>query len=502
MGGLRLRGAWTRLAVSPLSAHGHLEAPLAQPAAAAPATARSRVTATRVVAAVAGVYGTVFAAAAVVRHLAFGSARYDVGNMTQAVWNTAHGRLLEASSDTGETFVRLGSHADPFLVLLAPLWWVWPSPLMLLVLQALAVATGALPVFWLARKHLGNERAAVHLALAYLVFPATQFNAFTPESGFHPASFAVPLLLFAVWFLDEDRLVPFLAFAVLAGTTKEQMPLVAGMLGLWYAVSRRRALPGVPVLLGGIAWSALNFLVVIPHFQQPGERPFAERYAELGGTPLHILRTAVTDPGTVVSTVATGHKLLFVGLLAVPLLGMWALSPALALGAVPELGIDLLSSDPNQTTVFFHYTAGIVPFLFAATVLGMRRFRGNASRMTLYVLAGCASTAILSPLLLSYGDLREALPANAKHRARAEALARIPGSAPVSASNKLGAHLGERRVLLTFPALARAEWAVVDRADPTYGDRGRYLRAIERLRRDPAWKLVSASDGVLVFRRA
>ena len=31
--------------------------------------------------------------------------------------------------------------------------------------------------------------------------------------------------------------------------------------------------------------------------------------------------------------------------------------------------------------------------------------------------------------------------------------------------------VAERRALLTFPALARADWAVVDRADPTYGDR-------------------------------
>ena len=43
---------------------------------------------------------------------------------------------------------------------------------MLLVAQAVAVALGALPVFWLARKHLGSERAALGFALAYLLYPA------------------------------------------------------------------------------------------------------------------------------------------------------------------------------------------------------------------------------------------------------------------------------------------------------------------------------------------
>ena len=36
-----------------------------------------------------------FAALAVLRHLAYSTGRFDLGNMTQAVWSTAHGRFLE-----------------------------------------------------------------------------------------------------------------------------------------------------------------------------------------------------------------------------------------------------------------------------------------------------------------------------------------------------------------------------------------------------------------------
>ena len=61
----------------------------------------------------------------------------------------------------GEQISRLGAHVDPILVVFAPLWWLWPSLVMLLTVQAVAVALGALPVFWLARKHLESERAAL-----------------------------------------------------------------------------------------------------------------------------------------------------------------------------------------------------------------------------------------------------------------------------------------------------------------------------------------------------
>jgi hypothetical protein len=91
----------------------------------------------------------------------FREGRFDLGNMVQAVWSTAHGHPLEVTQvSTGEQLVRLGGHVDPFLALLAPLWIAWPSPLVLGLAQVVIVALGALPVFWLGRRHLGSETAA------------------------------------------------------------------------------------------------------------------------------------------------------------------------------------------------------------------------------------------------------------------------------------------------------------------------------------------------------
>src|SRR5207248_11338874 len=90
-------------------------------------------------------YALVFALFAVARHLAFQTQRFDLGIMSQAVWSTLHGHFLEVTTQRGEQVTRLAVHVDPFLALLAPLWAIWPSPLMLLVFQAIAVSLGALP---------------------------------------------------------------------------------------------------------------------------------------------------------------------------------------------------------------------------------------------------------------------------------------------------------------------------------------------------------------------
>ena len=131
----------------------------------------------------AAAFATGFGATAVLRHRTFESGRFDLGNMTQAVWSTAHGDVLSVTDVHGEQISRLGSHFDPILALLAPLWWLWPDPELLLVVQAIAVASGALPVFWLARKHLGADWPAAALALAYLLSAPVQW---LTVSDFHP----------------------------------------------------------------------------------------------------------------------------------------------------------------------------------------------------------------------------------------------------------------------------------------------------------------------------
>jgi uncharacterized membrane protein len=126
-----------------------------------------------------------FSALSVLRHDAFATGRFDLGNMVQAVWSTAHGHPLRVTDLRGAQVLRLGAHVDPVLALFAPLWWIWPSPDLLLVAQGVALALGALPVFLLARKHLRSGRAGVAFALAYLLYPATTWTAL---NEFHPVA--------------------------------------------------------------------------------------------------------------------------------------------------------------------------------------------------------------------------------------------------------------------------------------------------------------------------
>ena len=95
------------------------------------------------------VFAAIYALLSWLKYRAYMDARYDLGNMVQAVYNTAHGHFLEITSGDlkPRQMSRLGSHVDPILALFALPWLVWPSPVMLLVAQSAIVATGAWPAY-------------------------------------------------------------------------------------------------------------------------------------------------------------------------------------------------------------------------------------------------------------------------------------------------------------------------------------------------------------------
>jgi uncharacterized membrane protein len=294
---------------------------------------------------------------------AFNTGRFDLGNMIQAVSSTADGHFLQVTDVRGHQISRLAAHFDPILAAFAPLWWIWPSANMLLTVQAVAIALGAIPVYRLARKHLRSERGALAFAVAYLLYPATGWLAL---NEFHPVSFACPLLLFAFWYLDEDRLLPFALFALVAVTTKEDIGLVVAGYGVWYALARGHRLPGLAIAAAGAAVSALALYAIVPHFNGASSS-FYSRYSDVGGSPAHVLLSVFVHPLRIAEALLSFRHLLYLGDLLLPLLALPLLS-SVALVALPELALNLLSATDLQASVRFHYTAAEIPPLIAAAV--------------------------------------------------------------------------------------------------------------------------------------
>jgi uncharacterized membrane protein len=469
--------------------------------------------------ALAGVWGGLFAMLSVARHEAFWTARFDLGNMVQAIWSTAQLRPLESTSGAGDQITRFAAHVDPLLAVYTPIYAIWPDPRSLLVAQSVAIASGAIPAYWLARRWVGDDDLALIGPAAYLLYPTLQWAVVT---DLHAVTLAAPLLMFAIWAADADRLGWLIAFSTLALLSKEQVGIAVMGLGIWVAFRYRRRLIGGAIAVAGAVWTIVAIAVIIPSAAVSDESPLAGRYSELGDSPAAAVGAVLSRPWEAFAISADNGGAEYLAGLLLPLVLLPLAAPFLVLIAVPEIAINLLSDWPAQRSIEFHYGSVIVPFFVAAAILGFgRAIRGElpgplrllAGRgrelATVVVAAGLAGTLLIGPLPtgspLGSDSRRAQYSAGAHADALRAATDVIPDGVPVSASNYLGARLSERERVLTFPEIQDAQWVIVDEERPYLLDRrapASHARAVERLRADPAFALVFERDGVLVFKRA
>ncbi len=301
----------------------------------------------------------------------FRFARFDLGNMVQAVWSTAHGRPLEMTDATGEQIVRFASHVDPILVLLAPLWIVAPTPLTLASVQIVACALGALPVFWLARRHLSSEKAA----------------------ALHGRRVSrVPMAC-----LDGPRCLP-------PGHARDPRLPLRDLVPRHGAALGLRSLCGLGLGDGRADGAAPRcpwaLVLVLPRSSScradDGRRrtrldgdlpagssspPFGTGRVlssgatqSVGGSPWGIAKSVFTDPAAIVSALGSGADVVVSPLArGSAAAGVFLLSPALAAARFRRSSSNGLSDWPTTTDPRHHYIAGVVPFLLAASVLGLAR---------------------------------------------------------------------------------------------------------------------------------
>lgn len=318
-------------------------------------------------------YALVFGALSLIRHWSFHSTGLDLGVFDQVVWNTSQGRFMEStlSLDRCVPHSFLGDHFSPILIALVPLYWIAPHPETLLVVQTVALALGAWPVYLLAKRLLPRGIERLIWILAY-VFSAPL--AFITLYDFHEVALAVLPLGFAMYFLVTRRTVPLIAALLIAFTVKEEIALIGIGFGVALAFQRRWRSAAL-VAFGSAAIFVVTLTLIIPAFAGAPYQ-YIGRYASLGGSEGEILRTVLLDPIRTLGVLFDGElgsKIVFVLSLFGPgaLLAFrsrWAVIPSI----VP-LGYLLLSDYGGEHTLHNQYGAPIIPLALGASIVGFAR---------------------------------------------------------------------------------------------------------------------------------
>ena len=362
----------------------------------------------------------------------------DVAYFSQAVWNTAHLRPFAFTIHPGLT---LGDHAEWVLLLLALPYAVLPHPLLLVFIQAAALAAGAFAVHRMAARSLSSGWA-FGAAVGYLLLPTIGGAALFE---FHALALAVPLLLFAADAYLEKRFGRFIAFLVAALLIREDVALVTAMFGIVAAIERRPLRWILAPLALSAAWFAAMMLV-IKKFSVGGGFKFFAYYGwlwplDLGALSSHLLRLT---------------QLEFLLAFLMPVLFLPLARPKWLLLSLPGwLMLALSASGAGAGLLGTHYALLLIPGVVLASLDGLVWARKTRPYTVLpaahvpHLIALILATAVIFSAVMLGPFVRGAvLVAKAeKNGAIPRALAMIPSEASVAASARFLPHLAHREQL-------------------------------------------------------
>ncbi|MFJ3900577.1 DUF2079 domain-containing protein [Streptomyces sp. NPDC090025] len=313
----------------------------------------------------AGVFGLLYFLYSWVQYERFRSPSWDLGIFEQAV--RAYAELRAPIVDIkGPGFLILGDHFSPVTALLAPLYWVWSSPLALLFAQAALFAASAAVVGRTAQQVLGSRALGIALTVAYGLSWGLQEAV---KSDFHEIAFAVPLLALTCRALLLGRWTAAVAWALPLVLVKEDMGLTVAMVGAVLFVKGQKRL-GAAVAGFGVAAFALTVLVLIPAASRVGQYDYWAKI-EKGGDGAE-----VSFLDSVLGAFQHGEKWEMV-LFVLGVAGFLCLRSPLTLLILPTLAWRFLSHDANHWGLFWHYNAILMPVVFLALVDAVRAVRSS-----------------------------------------------------------------------------------------------------------------------------
>jgi len=442
------------------------------------------------------------------KHMNFQSHGWDLGIFDQHVWQLSR---FEFGFNTVRMVPSLwGDHFHPIFFLVVPAYWIWSDARMLLIYQAVVVALGAIPVYYVVRRNFHSSFCAMCLALTYLLFWGTMELIFF---DFHTEAFLGPLLALAYFFIDRDNWVGYLLTLPFLLWVKETTAFLVFFLGLYVIFFRRRWFAGVATCVISAGWFYAVTRQIMPPLAASGNYFYFKYYSHMGDNWIEVFKYLVTHPWDGVKQMFVPyHKaklLLFILMpfLFLPLLGGFSIV------AVPALLERLLSNYYPHWEILRHYNAVFAPiFIFALLDAVPRLHRWLARRGRYYdyrrmVLAVCVLVLVAQiPFTFSRSAKTLFNPwfyhlDPRMERTGYEIISMIPRDASVCAQDPIVPHMSQRELIYQYDGNTYgAEYVILNKFLDCYPLTNRTLVwEIAKLYRDPRYEAHRFGYGWVLF---
>lgn len=409
-------------------------------------------TAKLVIAAVAIVFVAVVGVAGVLRYESNWAPNFDFGIFCNMYYNMKESFQPLTTCERDTLLSHFAVHMSPIYYLLLPVYWIFPSPSTLQMMQAVVLAGAVIPMYLLA-KHFKLSNPRTLLLCAVLLFhPAVAAGT---NYDLHENCFLLPLLLWSFLFFEKEKYIPMSVFLVLTLLVKEDAAVYVIFFALYVFLSRRKYLLGAIIA----AVAGVYFIIVLSYLGTSGDGVMSWRYGNFivgDGGLFDAVKNVLVNPAYVFTQIfidsenGYSQKLLLILQLFVPLaflpLGTKKVSRLLLI--LPFILLNLMTLYSYQYNISFQYTFGPMAFLFYMTALNVKDMKPVTSKMLLSVAAVAACVLFIGSAVPRLSQYAEIIVRDQEDIALTnEALDSIPEEATVIASSYFVPRLSERKVI-------------------------------------------------------
>lgn len=437
-----------------------------------------------------------------IRHILFQSNALDLGWFDQAIYLISQGKPPIVSF---VNFHILGDHAALIFYPIALLYKIFKSVYWLFAIQAIALSLGAFPLQQLALHSGLKENQATALPIIYLLYPLIfNVNLF----DFHPDVIAVPAILWGVLAARLGYIKWFCVAIIIILSCKAILSLTVAAMGIWLLIFEKKRTCGTIAIIAGIAWFIIATQVIIPFFTgtDAAVQMADERYSYLGDSLGEIALNLLLKPWLVLSKLFTLPNLEYLILLFIPLI--WGLSPrhlSPLIGAIPALGLNLITDYTAQKNLTHQYSLPILPFLLLAVIATLAQGKGWLKKPKWIIVWGLVGFLALAKYGY-FGSLY--LKSLDTWQATREAIALVKTKGGVLTTSPIAPHLTHRPLVKLAIAGSESlefnqfEYILLNQRHPGWSSSPELImNFVKRLEQNPEFKLTYQRDDVFLFQR-
>lgn len=340
---------------------------------------------------------TFVAITTVYRYYTYSNSTYDFGIFAQMYEYMKQTGAINTTVERNTLLSHFGVHFSPIFYIGLPIYFIFPSPITVQMIQALMIALPVIPIVLLCRHYKMSNWMAVAMTILYALYPATASGAFY---DIHENCFLTFFILFAIYAIEKKKDLWVILCVLLVLFTKEDAAIYILVLGAFLILSRKDKKRGIILMIVSAAYFVIAVSIVKSYGLGVLDDRFSNLYADANGGFLEIIKTVLLNPSYALSQMVTNFgdnqmdKIGYIMLMLVPIaaaLFTTGKKYSRYILLSPFILINVMTTYLYLHDISFQYNFGIIALFMYVMIMNLQDMKVEKAKTIVGVCVICAS---------------------------------------------------------------------------------------------------------------